>query len=241
MKLKLTNNAESTLGAPVDAVTTTVLLAPSSGITFPVLGAGEFFPLTLVKVVAGEAAREVVYVTARNVDSCTVMRAQEGTTAITFASGDYAGCHLTAGCVMLMLQKEGGVVTGPLDMTDQFLTQAVLKDQSLAYRDMLGVGVLDYRNGSHQRWAPTPGAQTLSIQNWSPAGQHASILIEGVNLGAATTTLASPVTWIKPDGSHVANTSLNTNHGAALRTSGIDFVLLWTRDGGITIFGKIVR
>lgn len=242
MKLKLTNNAEATLAGGVSQVSTTVLLAPGTGILFPQLADGEFFPLTLVKSANGAAAREIVYVTARNVDTCTVLRAQEGTTANTFASGDYAGCHPTAGCFAAKADLSGSTFAGPVDMADYTISQAVLKDCAQAYKDNLAVNTLDIRNGNAQRWAPSAGAQTLTITGWPPAGSHGELLIYGVNLGAATITIeGQPVSFINGDGTFTKSNSLNTNHGAALQANGMDIIGIFSPDGGVMRFCKVIR
>lgn len=242
MKLKLTNNAETTIAGSLSEIATTVLLAPGTGQLFPQLSAGDFFPLTLIKTSNDAPAREICYVTARNVDSCTVLRAQEGTQAITFAAGDYAGCHITAGCVALKADLDGANFTGPVDFADQKVTQAILTDCANAYNDNLAVNTIDIRKGTAQRWAPATGAQTLTLTGWPPTGAHGEIMIYGINLGAATITIAgTAVNFVSDTGAFVASSSLNANHGATLQASGLDFVIFWSPDGGVTRYGKVVR
>lgn len=242
MKLKLTNNAETTLAGSVSESSTTIILAPGTGQKFPQLVAGEFFPLTLIKTTGGVAVREILYVTARNVDSCTALRAQEGTTAQSFAAGDYAGCHLTAGAVMLFSQLEGANFTGPVDLADQRLTQAIMADCADAFYDNVASGTIDIRRGKSQRWAPATGAQTLTLTGWPPTGNHGEVMIEGVNLGAATITIVgNPTRFISDTGAFVSSSSLNTNHGATLQASGTDFVVFWSRDNGATVNCKVLR
>lgn len=242
MKLKLTNNAETTLAGLVNDSTTTVLFSPGTGQKFPQLAAGEFFPLTLIKTSGGIPTREILYVTARNVDSCTVLRAQEGTIAQSFATGDYAGNHPTAGTLLMLAQLEGANFTGPVDMADQKLTQAVMADCADAFYDNVASGAIDIRRGKSQRWAPGTGAQTLTLTGWPLAGNHGEFMLEGVNLGAATITIAgNPTRFISATGAFTTSTSLNTNHGATLQSNGIDFVVFWTRDGGATVNCKVIR
>lgn len=239
MKLRLANNAETLLAGALSEVSTTVLLTPGTGQRFPALAAGEFFPLTLIKTSGGEAVREIVYVTARNVDSCTVLRAQEGTQASSFASGDYVGCHPTAGCFALLLQKEGGIITGPVDMSDQIVSQAIFKDCAEAYNDNAAVNTMDIKNGKAQRWAPNTGAQALTLTGWPPSGTHGEILLYGVNVGAATATITgSPINWRNDNGSFTVSNSINSNHGRALQTNGMDFIYIWSPDSGVTRYGR---
>ena len=96
---------------------------------------------------------------------------------------------------------------------------------------------INLANGAYQRWAPATGAQTLSVAGWPEAGRVGELTIEGVNLGAATITWPT-INWVYSDGS--ISTTFPSSE-VSLRASGIDFVLLWTRNGGTTVYGKIVR
>lgn len=127
--------------------------------------------------------------------------------------------------------------TGNQTGGDNSLVQWDFKDTGWVYFNSGTTNALDYTNGSHQRWAPNTGAQTLSITNWPPSGNLGELLIEGVNLGAATITWPT-INWIKSDGT---TTTTFSSNGVTLQTSGTDWVFLWTRDAGTTIYGKVVR
>ena len=105
------------------------------------------------------------------------------------------------------------------------------------FYDSGATNALNIANGVHQRWAPNTGAQTLTVTGWPPAGTLGEFLIEGVNLGAATITWPT-INWIKPDGS---TTTTFTSNGITLQASGTDWVFLWSRDGGATIYGRVLR
>lgn len=121
-------------------------------------------------------------------------------------------------------------------LADSALIRAMIKDSGYVYYNSNTTNSLDYTNGSHQRWAPS-GTVTLSISNWPPSGNLGELLIEGVNLGAATITWPT-INWIKSDGT---TTTTFSSNGVTLQSSGIDWVVLWTRDAGTTIYGKIIR
>ena len=118
---------------------------------------------------------------------------------------------------------------------DSAFTRWMLKDTGYVYFSSAS-NTLDYTNGSHQRWAPS-GTVTLAITNWPPTGNLGELLIEGVNLGSATITWPT-INWIKPDGS---TTTSFPSYGVTLQSSGIDWIILWTRDAGTTIYGKVIR
>lgn len=130
----------------------------------------------------------------------------------------------------------GSSVAADISHGDFAITRAMLKDTGYTYYNSNTTSALDYVNGSHQRWAPS-GTVTLSVSNWPPSGNLGELLIEGVNLGAATITWPT-VNWIKSDGT---TTTTFASNGVTLQSSGTDFVILWTRDAGTTIYGKIIR
>ena len=126
----------------------------------------------------------------------------------------------------------GAQVTGG----DFILTRTMFQDTGWDYYDSNTTSALDYVNGSVQRWAPS-GTVSLTLSNWPPSGNLGELLIEGINLGAATITWPT-INWITSTG---ATTTTFASNGVTLQTSGTDWVFLWTRDGGTTIYGKVVR
>lgn len=92
-----TNFARTTLASGISSgagPTLTVALASGTGALFPSPSAGQYFPLVLTNT---SGAKEVFYCTSRTTDALTCTRAQEGTTAQTFNSGDLCGLRLTEG------------------------------------------------------------------------------------------------------------------------------------------------
>lgn len=92
MGIKLTNNAASTLLSDITASDTTLTLPAATGDLFPVLGAGDYFNLT---VISSAGAYEIMQCTARAGDVLTVVRAQEGTTAAGFVAGSRVELRVT--------------------------------------------------------------------------------------------------------------------------------------------------
>jgi hypothetical protein len=98
------NFASSTLAAPITAAATSLTLAAGTGALFPNPSAGQEFALVLTDAATGTKI-EIVYCTARSVDTLTVVRAQEGTTGQAFIAGDLAANVLTAGQSQGFLQS----------------------------------------------------------------------------------------------------------------------------------------
>ena len=137
-----------------------------------------------------------------------------------------------------------GLTTGttrtvtPQDKDGVMALMSDVDPRARVYFDSAANNALDFNGGLHQRWAPAPGAQTLTLNNWPAAGIRAEMLIEGVNLGAATITWPAGINWIKADG---AFTTTFASNGVALQLSGIDFVCLFSRAGSATIYGSVLR
>ena len=94
MGLKLKNDAVSRLASGISTSDTIIVLTPGTGVLFPTLSTGDYFPATLIK---SDGSREIVKVTARATDVLTVVRAQESTVALTFNANDKIELRLTAG------------------------------------------------------------------------------------------------------------------------------------------------
>lgn len=96
MSVKFTNNAFGTLATAISASDTGIVLATGNGSRFPTLAAGDYFYATLVST-AG--TQEIVKATARVGDTLTIVRAQDGTTAASFAAGALFELRVTAAAV----------------------------------------------------------------------------------------------------------------------------------------------
>jgi hypothetical protein len=96
MSIKLANNASGTLATAISASDTGVALTTGNGALFPTLGAGEYFYATLT---SPAGTQEIVKATARVGDSLTIVRAQEGTSAASFAAGARFELRVTAASV----------------------------------------------------------------------------------------------------------------------------------------------
>lgn len=92
----LKNNAVSKLASSLTTGATALSVTAGQGGLFPTLTAGDWFPLTLVNA-AGSL--ELVKCTARTGDVLTVVRAQEGTAALTFVAGDRVELRLSASVI----------------------------------------------------------------------------------------------------------------------------------------------
>jgi len=93
MVMKFTNNATSTLAAGINSSVTSLTVATGQGALFPTLSAGDYFYCTLANAVG---TIEIVKVTARSTDTFTITRAQDGTTATSWSTGDKVELRLVS-------------------------------------------------------------------------------------------------------------------------------------------------
>lgn len=86
MTILVANNAVGALASSINDSVLSLSLGSGQGALFPSPGAGEFFYVTLTR--ASDSGIEIMKCTARSTDTLTVVRAQDGTTAKSFAASD---------------------------------------------------------------------------------------------------------------------------------------------------------
>lgn len=108
------NNAFSSLASTITNVATSITLATGHGSRFPTPTGGDHFLATLVGVDSNgnENSWEIVKVTTRSADVLTVVRGQEGSTALPWVAGSRIELRATSGTFAGLLQLAGGIVTG---------------------------------------------------------------------------------------------------------------------------------
>lgn len=123
------NDAKSTLAGTLSNVGLSLNLATGTGALFPSPTGGDYFMMTLIDAATG-LIKEILKVTARTGDTCTIVRAQEGTGAQTWAAGSLAINLNTAGTMGTIeaqslvasnsLPLSGGAMTGPVTSSSTF-------------------------------------------------------------------------------------------------------------------------
>lgn len=156
MAVLVKNNAFSTLAAGISDAATTINLAAGTGSRFPVVGVGDYFYATLIDV---SNNLEIVKVTARSSDTLTVVRAQDGTTAREYSTGDRIELRLTAG---LIADIRDAITPGDNTVTTQKIVNgAVTADKLAAPVNPLGRQTI---------WVPA-GAMTSRTTNGAGSGR----------------------------------------------------------------------
>jgi hypothetical protein len=97
------NLAASTLASNISNVATTCTVAAGEGAFFPSPSATQFFAITFVDASTG-TIREIAYCTSRTGDVLTIVRGQEGTSAVGWSAGDKVQNLFTAGSFENLVQ-----------------------------------------------------------------------------------------------------------------------------------------
>lgn len=110
MPALFSNTASATLASSITTSSTTIVVSAGQGGMFPTISAGTYFYATLTD---SSNNLEIVKVTGRSSDSLTVLRGQEGTTALAYAAGDLIELRITAAVLQNFVQLDGAqTVTG---------------------------------------------------------------------------------------------------------------------------------
>lgn len=98
---------------------------------------------------------------------------------------------------------------------------------------------LDYNAAQVQRLQCNGGAITIATTGWPLAGLlgFGEMMLKLVN-GAASAINWPAINWVLFDGT---TTTIFANTGVSLQTVGVDFIVFWSDDAGVTIYGKVMR
>ncbi len=110
LPLLWSNFARSALAAPIASGATTLTLTTGTGAEFPNPGSGQYFVGVFTDIATGQI-HEIVHVTARSTDTLTIVRAQEGTSALAWVQGDLFALLVTAGGLSNMIQGQAAINT----------------------------------------------------------------------------------------------------------------------------------
>lgn len=140
------NNASSALAAPISSSDTTLTVTAGTGSRFPTPAVDQAFTVTLNDQATGDVY-EVMLCTGITGDTLTVERAQEGTTAVAWAAGDFVANFLTAGTAAKFVQGAGTLG----DMSAQNANAVAITGG-----DISGVDLASKRGNTASRPAPPP-------------------------------------------------------------------------------------
>lgn len=201
-----TDNASSLLASGILSTDTSVTVTAGQGALFPAPGANQICVATLEDT-SGNI--EIVWVTARTTDTFVITRAQEGTTALAFASGSRFELRVTAGILAALLQKNGGDTLSGTTVLSGILNMG--SGGSLRGGEYAGGAVRGSPGETDNQilvptagGAPTIGASTIlttaNVANNLPSGT--ALALTGMVVFWTGASNAIPAGWVICDGTH---------------------------------------
>jgi len=236
MTIKWTNNATTTIASGISNSDTTITVAGGTGALFPTLGVGDRFYATL-----NDSSNniEIVEVTARSGDVMTVVRGQDGTTALSWVGGDKFELRPTAAGLLAAAEGEnivdlavsqGG--TGADNALDARINLDAAQDP-----DTNGFIV---RNGDHASVSRTITAGAgITVTNGDGQAGNVEIDNDGVLALTAGTGISITGTNANKTITNDGVTSFNGSTGAITFTSDPPQLVVfassgtWTKDPGL--------
>lgn len=215
--IQFANDAKTTLAGGITNVATTVNLSPGSGALFPTLGTGQYFMGTF-RDAATRLISEIVKVTARSSDTLTIVRAQEGTTAVAWSAGDLFGNLWTAGSAALIAGQAftrtqlsanlnlyvattgSDTLNTGLSVGSPFATIQKAWNVLVTQYDLLGFGAtINIANGTYTAglvasFMPIGSSSLSAIAIVGNAGSPSSVIISTTNAHAISAAVASSFT-----------------------------------------------
>ena len=172
------NNASSNLAGAISSTALTANLTAGTGVLFPNPSANQYYVDTFVDAATG-LLNEIVWVTGRSTDTITIVRAQEGTTALNWLAGDIVANFWTAGQAAAMLQS------------GQYQTQSANYGTDVGSVNAISVVL-----------SPAPTSLTPLI------GAPIRVLLANTTTNATPTLTINgltPLTIVNPNGSQIAS------------------------------------
>ena len=123
------------------------------------------------------------------------------------------------------IASTGGTLTGPISI--QPAGNAV-KGNSGG-----GTKTFNYLDGGVQTITNT-AVHTWGFANWPPGGTYAELMVVCTNAGAFQISFPA-VRWLKGDGGF---STVFADLGISLQTSGVNWFMFMTMDGGATVYGR---
>jgi hypothetical protein len=234
MPIKLANNASGTLATAINASDTGIVLTTGDGAEFPALAAGEYFYLTLT---APSGAFEIVKATARAGDAMTVVRAQEGTTALGFPVGSRAELRVTAASVDDRVDEAEAYALG-LDTT--------LRADLAASSGASLVGFLQAGTSAVPRTAQAKLRETVSVKDFGAVGDgvadDTAALQAAIDAASGKTLFINAGTYVTRQLNLVSDLTIAFDPSAVLQASvgytATECVMRLTSISNVTIHGN---
>ena len=201
MPVLFTNNASTTLSAGINNSTTTIPIASASG--FPSLGSGEYYFGTIANT--NNTKIEVVKVTA-GTTSLTVTRAQDGTSAQAFDSGDNFQLRVTAATLDATSKSDVAITAGSVSADT-----LIAKGDGASADGQIQLNCRDNSHGIKLKSPPHSASANYTLTFPNDDGTSGQKLTTDGN-GVLTWTADANTTYSVGDGGLTTNDFTNADH-----------------------------
>lgn len=245
MTIKFTNNATTTLASGITNVATSLTVASGAGALFPTLSGSDVFYATLANATG---TVEIVKVTARSTDTFTIVRGQDGTTAVAWNAGDKVELRPTAAGMAAMAQTANNLsdlASAATARTNLGVT-ATGSDTTYAYRannlsDLasassartnLGLGTLATVSPTG-----TPSTSTFlrGDNSWATVSGGVTSVATGNGLQGGTITSSGTLSIAAPSAGSVGSYSIGLTGSATNPTWGTNYGSFYSVSGNMNV------
>lgn len=229
--IRFSNNGSGLLAAGIGDIDTSLTLESGKGSLFPSPSPGQYALLTIEDTLGNI---EIVRMTSRAGDVLTVTRAQEGTIALSFASGSRVELRVTAGLLNELIQRSGDTFTGDLDFTGGgTVTGAQFNDGEVVNTPIRG----DAGVTSNQFVVPSGGgAPTIGGSMVYHTGNLTVSVLQGLILPVGMIMMWHGTLGSIPAGWQVCDGTVGTPNLMDKFVIGAGNTYSWTNTGGTTSY-----
>ena len=232
MPVILKNNAFGFLQSAISNSDTSLVLQSGYGANFPSLGAGDYFYTTISPT---SGASEIVKCTARSGDSLTVVRAQEGTSALAFSAGSRIELRVTAQSVVdaiadrVALKDQASEISfvpyGNIAATNvQAAVQEEIDDLAAPGGSVL-VGYLPNGTNAVTRTVQSKLRETISVLDFMSAAEKADVTSGSAPTLNVTSAIQAAIdaAWVNhallifPTGNYLVTDTLDVYEGTQIQ------------------------
>lgn len=197
-----TNDATTTLASAISSTATSLAVVSGGGALFPNPTGGNFFQFTLVKN-GNSSIYEICTCTARSTDTfSTIVRGQEGTTALAWSAGDYVNLNYTA--------AGAGNAAQAVDVQAQLGNYALDTGTANAYAAVFTPALAAHVVGAPLR-VKIANTNTSSTVTFNDGAGAASVVLPGGGAVTIGAILAGGVATFVWDGTQFELTGMPTN------------------------------
>ena len=156
------NNALTNIAGSISNTATSVTVTSGTGALFPSPSASQYFVASFTDAATG-LLHEIVWVTNVTGDTLTIVRGQEGTTALPWSSGDIIANQMTAGQLELLTQPTSLQAQTTNSAVDSGSANAVVITLSPAPANLAAIELAPIR--VKKSAAANTGATTINVNS----------------------------------------------------------------------------